>query len=62
MYVLTKSKSDSLLTKREIFADRKDDEMSVTLRPDDVTEEKLYGVCLRTRDPRIRRGKSSFGR
>ena len=28
MYVLTKSKSDSLLTKREIFADRKDDEIA----------------------------------
>ena len=23
---------------------------------------KLYGVCLRTRDPRIRQGKPSFGR
>ena len=23
---------------------------------------KLYGVCLRTRDPRIRRGKPSFGK
>ena len=34
----------------------------MTLRPDDATEEKLYRVCLRTRDPRIRRGKPSFGR
>ena len=69
MYILTKSKSDSLLTKREIFTDRKD----VTLFVDeiarendspseDATEEKLYGVCLRTRDPRIRRGKPSFGK
>ena len=33
-----------------------------TLRPDDATEEKLYGVCLRTRDPRIRQGKPSLGR
>ena len=33
-----------------------------TLRPDDATEEKLYGVCLRTRDHGIRREKPSFGR
>ena len=33
----------------------------MTLRPDDVTEVKLYEVCLRTRDPRIRRGKPSLG-
>ena len=70
MYVLAKSKSDSLLTKREIFTDRKDvtlfvDEIArerMTFCADDATEEKLYGVCLRTRDPRICRGKSSFGR
>ena len=34
----------------------------MTLRPDDTTEEKQYGLWLRTRDPRIRRGKPSFGR
>ena len=34
----------------------------MTFRPDDATEEKPYGVCLRTRDRRIRREKPSFGR
>ena len=70
MYVLAKSKSDSLLTKREIFTDRKDvtlfvDEIArerMTFCADDATEEKLYGVCLRTRDHGIRRKKHSFGR
>ena len=35
MYVLTKTHSDSLLTKREIFTDRKD----VTLFVDEITRE-----------------------
>ena len=69
MYVLTKSKSDSLLTnvkyslivKTLLFSSMRSHER-MTLRPDDATEEKLDGVCLRARDPRIRREKSSFGR
>ena len=69
MYVPTKSKSDSLLAKREIFTDDKDVTLFVDeiarendSHPDDATEEKLYGVCLRTRDHGIRREKPSFGR
>ena len=69
MYVLAKSKSDSLLTNvkyslivmTSLFSSMRSHER-MTLRPDDATEEKLYGVCLRTRDPRIRQGKPSLGR
>ena len=58
------------VNKREIFTDRKDvtlfvDEIArerMTLCPDDATEVKLYRVCLRTRDPRIRQGNPSFER
>ena len=68
MYVLAKSKSDSLLTNvkyslivmTSLFSSMRSHER-MTLRPDDATEVKLYGVCLRTRDPRIRRGKPSLG-
>ena len=65
MYVLTKSKSHSLLTKREIFNDRKDGTHfvdDVARENDSPSEEKLYVVCLRIRDPRIGRGKPAFGR
>ena len=65
MYVLTKSKSDFLLTKREILNDRKDGTHSVdevARENDSPSEEKLYVVCLRIRDPRIGRGKPAFGR
>ena len=33
-----------------------------TFRHDDAAEENYDGVCLRTRDHRIRRGKPSFGK
>ena len=51
----------SLIGKTLLFSSMRSHER-MTLRPDDATEEKLYRVCLRTRDPRIRRGKPSFGR
>ena len=51
----------SLIVKTALFSSMRSHER-MTLRSDDATEEKLYEVCLRTRDPRIRRKKLSFGR